>query len=253
MIGLRLDVATQNSVPDLRERLEKFLSMLVTEPSINRLIDLASIPGSVIGYDTLRSACKIVAENATDIGDRVTSLRVFVAALGRSRDAVHEREVVDAARWMVTAGLACQGNDGIYANTLFNLAVQLAPPQPAPEPRRGSQPARCPGRAACRGTVSTSAYIRERVLRAVGGTGLHQDVPGSSASSARFTNLGGAVDVEWCIGWDDKGLRHVVTVGGKSIPRSLGRCIGWDKKIAVHEAHVYRILCYLLRDLEPHA
>ncbi len=125
MIGLRLDVATQNSVPDLRERLEKFLSMLVTEPSINRLIDLASIPGSVIGYDTLRSACKIVAENATDIGDRVTSLRVFVAALGRSRDAVHEREVVDAARWMVTAGLACQGNDGIYANTLFNLAVQL--------------------------------------------------------------------------------------------------------------------------------
>ncbi len=103
------------------------------------------------------------------------------------------------------------------------------------------------------GTVSTSAYIRERVLRAVGGTGLHQDVPGSSASSARFTNLGGAVEVEWCIGWDDKGLRHVVTVGGKSIPRSLGRCIGWDKKITVHEAHVYRILCYLLRDLEPHA
>lgn len=126
VIGLRLDAVASDSVPNVAERSKVLLSMLREDPSTNRLIDIANIPGTnVLGYETMRSACKIVTENAKDLSDRIIALRLSVAALGRDRDPAHEREVVDIARWLIRTGLACQPGDEAYANTLFNLAVQL--------------------------------------------------------------------------------------------------------------------------------
>lgn len=99
--------------------------------------------------------------------------------------------------------------------------------------------------------ANTSDQIRDRVLRTVGKTGLHQDPPESC--STRFANLGGTIEVEWRIEWNEAGLRHLVTAFDRKIPRSLESFIGWDKKIIVHEERIYNILCYLLHELESHA
>lgn len=101
------------------------------------------------------------------------------------------------------------------------------------------------------GGSSDSEHIKDRVLSSVGRTGLHQERP--KPSWTRFTNLGGAVELEWRVEWDEKGLRHFVTADGRKIPRSLDHFIGWDEKITAHEERIYRILCYLLHELEPHA
>ena len=125
IIGMRLDATINGSIPDLSERRTMLLSALADEPSTNRLIDIAAIPGDILGYDTLRSACQIVIENSENLTSRTIALRVFITALGRSNNPVHEREVVDTARWMIGSGLACQGGDQFYTNALFNLGVQL--------------------------------------------------------------------------------------------------------------------------------
>lgn len=98
------------------------------------------------------------------------------------------------------------------------------------------------------GSIDGSPQIKDAVLRAVGRTGLHQEPP--NTSSTRFTNLGGAEEVEWRVEWDEKGIRHLVTAWGKKPPRSMSRNIGWDKNVATHEEHIYKILCYLLNEVE---
>jgi hypothetical protein len=125
IISMRLDAVTSGAIPNVAERSKTLLAMLAQDPSTNLLIDIANIPGEIIGYDTVRAAGRTVAENAPNLGSRTTALRVLAAALGRSSNSVHEREVVDMARWMVGAGLVCQDGDQPYANALFNLGVQL--------------------------------------------------------------------------------------------------------------------------------
>jgi hypothetical protein len=98
------------------------------------------------------------------------------------------------------------------------------------------------------GATGDSTNVKDRVLKAVGRTGLHQEPP--EPTSTRFTNLGGTVPVEWRVEWDEKGLRHLVTADSRNIPRALGGGIGWDEKIAAHEERVYQILCHLLHELE---
>lgn len=96
---------------------------------------------------------------------------------------------------------------------------------------------------------SSHPRTKDRVLRLVARTGLHQDPPASS--SANFRKLDGSTDVNWCVEWDDAGLRHIVTVKGRAIPPRLGDYVGWDEPAAMHEDRIYKILCYLLDHLEP--
>ena len=93
-----------------------------------------------------------------------------------------------------------------------------------------------------------SANIKETVLRAIGSTGLHQHRP--EPTWTLFTSLDTPVRVRWRVEWDADGLRHIVTADGKQVPRSLGRRISWEEKLIAHEKHIYRILCYLLQEME---
>jgi len=98
------------------------------------------------------------------------------------------------------------------------------------------------------GSTGSSAQVKDHVLRLVGRTGLHQDPP--EPSVARFVDLSGSIGVKWCIQWDDAGLVHYVTLRGRSIPLRMRHCVGWNEQVAIQEDRVYKILCYLLRELE---
>jgi tetratricopeptide (TPR) repeat protein len=125
IIGLRLDAATGEPIPDVAERRQQVLTGLRQEPTTLRLFDIIKIPPDVLGYDTLREAGQIVAERTAEPGTRARAMQVVAAALGRSDNPVHEREVVDMVRWQMKVGIACVGGDQIYANSLYTLALQL--------------------------------------------------------------------------------------------------------------------------------
>lgn len=94
-----------------------------------------------------------------------------------------------------------------------------------------------------------SQDIKERVLRTIGQTGLYQHPP--EDASARFVNLGGPVEVEWLVDWNEDGIRHTVTADGRAAPFRHISSVGWDKKFIVHEDRIFEILRSLLRELEP--
>lgn len=125
IIGLRLDAETLKSVPDSAERVQVLLSMLSQEPSTNRLIDITRLPPTVLGYDEMRSACRIVVELNDSESARANALLVLAAGLGRSTNHVHEREVVDMWRWLLSVGIPCRAGTSLFANSLYYLAIQL--------------------------------------------------------------------------------------------------------------------------------
>ena len=124
--GLRLDALTHDSVPsDAAERGRQLLTMLAEEPSSNRLIDIAKIPSSFLGYETLIAACKIVAERGKDDTTRASALQVATTVVGASNDPLHEREAVDLLRWLIRVGVACSRGNALYASFMGNLAMQI--------------------------------------------------------------------------------------------------------------------------------
>jgi len=106
------------------------------------------------------------------------------------------------------------------------------------------------------GTASSSHsqvtdQVKGHVLRLVGRTGLHQEPP--DASLVRFEDLSGSMGVKWCVQWDKMGIAHSVTVRGKSIPSSMGGRVAWNRQLAAHDDRIYKILCYLIRELDSSA
>jgi len=125
IIGMRLDATSNEPVADLPERREKLLTMLSGDPSFIRFFDIAKIPPSVLGYDTLRAAAKIFVEHSNNDERRSRALQVLGVTLGRSNNPVHEREVADLTRWLISVGASCNGGDEIYAADLYSLGLQL--------------------------------------------------------------------------------------------------------------------------------
>jgi tetratricopeptide (TPR) repeat protein len=125
IIGLRFLGLTKQPIPDIAERTETILFRLSQEPKTSELMEIMKIPPDVIGYDTVRSACRIVAEHSTDREVIVATLLLMVTVMGSSNNHAHEREVVDAMRWQIKVGIPCSAGDELYANFLHNLGLQL--------------------------------------------------------------------------------------------------------------------------------
>lgn len=109
--------------------------------------------------------------------------------------------------------------------------------------------ARGPGSApSTDGSGAEPERIKDHVLRVVARTGLHQHSP--ALCSARFTNLGGPA-VDWRVEWDGQGIRHRIQAGGRKVPTDLQSSIEWREKVTAHEDRIYKIVCHLLRELDP--
>jgi tetratricopeptide (TPR) repeat protein len=125
ILGIRLDSATLEAIPNQEERIRQVLAGVTAEPTAGRFFEILKLRPDVLGWDALRSAARTVAESADDSISRSTVLQLLAAALGRSSNHVHEREVADMGRWFLTAGLACRSGNGPYAGTFYNIALQL--------------------------------------------------------------------------------------------------------------------------------
>jgi tetratricopeptide (TPR) repeat protein len=125
IIGMRLDGTSKQPAADLAERREKLQAMLAEDPRFIRFFDIAKIPSSILGYDTMRSVTKIFIEHSPPDSQRSRALQVLGAVLGRSNNPVHEREVTDLTRWLISVGISCDSGGDLYAADLYNLGLQL--------------------------------------------------------------------------------------------------------------------------------